>query len=165
VRLLSDTTLHNQTADLLEVRIWSARQQTEDAHSSPRLRASVNSVSSHLWAVNQAVHPLPAGAMLPLPLRPDRASYRLHLRPMDGGHAWSPACQAPTIPTLPGTDQSSLGRLLLTAASRAPQLPGYDGAADAGALHAPLECASEEPGADADGRHGAAWHCVLLGTF
>jgi hypothetical protein len=33
VRLLSDTTLHNQTADLLEVRIWSARQQTEDAHS------------------------------------------------------------------------------------------------------------------------------------
>ncbi|EOD14033.1 hypothetical protein EMIHUDRAFT_451837 [Emiliania huxleyi CCMP1516] len=124
VRLLSDTTLHNQTADLLE-----------------------------------AVHPLPAGAMLPLPLRPDRASYRLHLRPMDGGHAWSPACQAPTIPTLPGTDQSGLGRLLLTAASRAPQLPGYDGAADAGALHAPLECASEEPGADADGRHGAAWHC------
>ena len=65
--------------------------------------------------------------MLPLPLRPDRASYRLHLRPMDGGHAWSPACQ----------------------------LPGYDGAADAGALHAPLECASEEPGADADGGGGS----------
>jgi hypothetical protein len=65
LRLVSTSTLHNDSGELLAVRVWHAKQDAE------------------------SVHPLPAGGILPLPIRPDRSGYRICLRPMDGEYDWS----------------------------------------------------------------------------
>jgi hypothetical protein len=74
VRLLSTTTLRNETNHLLEVRVWRPQNDME------------------------SVHPLESRAALPMPLRAESGSYRICLRPMDGDYDWSASC------TLPGGD-------------------------------------------------------------
>jgi len=66
LRLVSTSTLHNDSGVLLAVRVWHVQQDAE------------------------SVHPLPPGGVLPLPIRPNRSGYRICLRPMDGEYDWSP---------------------------------------------------------------------------
>ena len=75
--LRSSTRLINETRVPLEVRVWQPHQGME------------------------TVHPLAAGGTLPMPLRPDNGSYRIHLRPvpaatqLEGSYEWSEACSFP----------------------------------------------------------------------
>ena len=45
----------------------------------------------------ESVHPLPPGAMLPLPLVHGGGSYKLCLKPADGEHEWCAQTQVPCL--------------------------------------------------------------------